>query len=86
MATVQVTGEHQTHPPNGSSAIEHLTAQLRALETECATLRTALATSNLECDRWRAAYYDEARAAREFEDLDIETLKAMTAGPVEMIE
>ena len=59
---------------------------LQELQNECNRLREALAKAEAERDWYRKAIYENARAAREFEDVDIPSLEKMSAGPVEMIE
>jgi predicted nucleic acid-binding Zn-ribbon protein len=86
MATIHETGQTQTHQANGSAEIDRLTALVRELQDECTRLRQALAQSETERNRYLKSIYENARTAREFEDVDIPTLKAMSAGPVEMIE
>jgi hypothetical protein len=45
-----------------------------------------LARSEDERIRYRQAFLDLARAAREFEDLEVAALEKMSAGPVELLE
>jgi hypothetical protein len=70
---------------NGISETVQLQAQITKLEAECRRLKQALAAAELERDRYRCAFLDQARAAREFEDLDVPTLERMSAGPVEKL-
>ncbi len=86
MATVHETGQTQTHQANGSPGTERLGALVRELQEECNRLRQALAQMEKERNAYLKAIYEDARAAREFEDVDIPSLDAMSAGPVEMIE
>jgi predicted RNase H-like nuclease (RuvC/YqgF family) len=86
MGTIHETGQSQTHQANGSAEIERLTALNRELQDECTRLCQALAQMEAERNRYLKAIHENARMAREFEDVDIPSLKAMSAGPVEMIE
>jgi hypothetical protein len=74
------------HAINGAADIEGLHAQIRDLQKECSRLNQALASSEDERNRYRQAFLDQARASREFEDLDVAALENMSAGPVEMLE
>jgi hypothetical protein len=86
MATVNETGQSPGHLANGSAEIERLETRVRDLQEECTRLRQELAKTEIERNRYHQAFLGQAGAAREFEDLDIPTLEAMSAGPVEMIE
>jgi len=86
MAIVNQTDPHPTRTANGSSEIERLGSLVSDLQQENTRLRQSLLKVESERDRYREAFLDHARAAREFEDLDIPTLESMSAGPVEMIE
>ena len=59
---------------------------IRELQEECNQLRQALADVKLERDCYRQMLLEELRSRGEFEDLDITTLEAMSAGPVELLE
>ena len=85
MATTKETDQVPNALANGSAEIERLVTLVRELQEECIRMRQTLAKTEMERDRYRQAYLDQARAARAFEDLDIPTLKAISAGPVEMI-
>jgi hypothetical protein len=49
-------------------------------------LRAALAECEIQRDAYRGALVQELRASREFEKLDIPTLEAISAGPVELVQ
>ncbi len=68
-----------------AAVIERLGILVDDLQCECARLRIALDESQRERDRYRQAFYDRLRAAREFEDLDIQKLREISAGPVELL-
>jgi predicted nuclease with TOPRIM domain len=86
MSTTKETQELPNALANGSAEIERLQTRVRELQEESTRMRQTLAKTEMERDRYRQAYLDQARAARAFEDLDIPTLEAISAGPVEMIE
>jgi hypothetical protein len=86
MTTVPGPSQTQGHQSNGSAESERLATLVRELQDECERLRQALAKVETERDWYRKAISENARAAREFEDVDIPTLEAISAGPVEMIE
>ena len=86
MTIANDTIQSPSHLTNGSTEIERLNAFICELQEECKSLRQALTKTEIERDRYHQAFVEEARAAREFEDLDISTLETMSAGPVEMIE
>jgi hypothetical protein len=69
------TGSHVT---NGE-------AEIQRLEAECGKLREALAKAESERDAYRHLFLKEARERREFEDLDLPALQAMSAGPIEKL-
>ena len=70
---------------NGHAEIERLNQLVRTLQDECERLRNALEVAEAERKLFRTAFYDNLRAAREFEDVDIPSLERISAGPVEMI-
>jgi hypothetical protein len=84
MATTHETGH--THSELNGAEADRLAIRVQELENECARLRRALAQTEKERNSYLKAIYENARAAREFEDVDIPTLEAMSAGPVEMID
>ena len=86
MATTKETDQVPNALTNGSAEIERLATLVRELQEERMRMRQTLAKTEMERDRYRQAYLDQARAARAFEDLDIPTLEAISAGPVEVIE
>jgi hypothetical protein len=86
MAITNETSQGPANLANGSAEIQRLETIIREQQEECNTLRQALAKSEIERNRYRQLFIDELRTAREFENLDIPTLEAMSAGPVEMIE
>jgi hypothetical protein len=77
----EVNGSPQL--PADRSEIERLEANIRQLQQERDQLLQALAEMELQRDQYRCLFLQQARAAREFEDLDLPTLQAMSAGPVE---
>jgi outer membrane murein-binding lipoprotein Lpp len=85
MPSIHVTGQSHTQQANGSAEVERLAAAVRELQNECNRLRLALTAAAAERDSYRQSLYETARAAREFEDVDIPSLEAISAGPVEMI-
>jgi molecular chaperone GrpE (heat shock protein) len=86
MANTYETRSTEAHESNGNTEGERLTARVQELETECTKLQQALAQAQAECNLYRQTMYAYARAAREFENADMATLHATSAGPVEMIE
>jgi hypothetical protein len=86
MANDQETKQAQLEPSNGNPAMDALIARLERLQEECDRLRQALAKSEEERKLYRKALYEQGRAAREFEDVDIASLEAMSAGPVGILE
>ena len=79
-------GDKMTETPaNGWTEVEELHKRVRALEDECNRLKQALAVSEAERKRYRQAFLDQARAAREFVDVDVDSLDAKSAGPVELL-
>jgi predicted nucleic acid-binding Zn-ribbon protein len=86
MANTHEIGQTQSQGANGSAEIARLSTRVQELQDECEKLRQALAKLQAERDRYLKALYAGARATREFEDVDIASLQAMTSGPVEMIE
>ena len=86
MATTKETDQVPNALANGSAEIKGLQTLVRELQEECIRMRQTLAKTETERDRYGQAYLEQARAVRAFEDLDIPTLKAISAGPVEMIE
>jgi len=66
--------------------IERMAALLRKQRDECATLRQALAKAEEERGFYLKAVYELMRGTFHFEDVDIESLKAVSAGPAEYIE
>jgi len=83
MASVPEAAASQAE--NGNPETRRLASLVQVLQAECAQLRQTLAQAEAERDRLRLAIYVQARAAREFEDLDIPSLEAMSAGPVELL-
>ena len=69
---------------NGSSDTERLESLVRELQEECSRLRQALAAAEKARDCYRQLFVDSLPP--EWKDLDIPTLEARSAGPVEMIE
>ena len=86
MPIVEKTIDAPTHAANSSAGTDALQNLVRELEAECNRLKQALAASEAERKRYHQAFLDQARAAREFEDRDVDALKAMSAGQVELIE
>jgi hypothetical protein len=86
MAIVENSRSSGQPTTNGAADIEELHSQIRELQEECSKLKLALARSEDERIRYRQAFLDQARTAREFADLDIASLEKMSAGPVEMLE
>jgi hypothetical protein len=86
MAIVENSRSSVQPTTNGAADIEGLHSQIRELQEECSKLKQALASSEDERIRYRQAFLDQARAAREFEDVDIVSLEKMSAGPVELLE
>jgi hypothetical protein len=80
------TNAGQSHQSNGGTEYERLATLVRELQDECNRLRQALAKMETERDLYRKAMFENARTAREFQDVDIATLEAMSAGPVDRIE
>ena len=77
----------ETNPSaNGTAETERLQAQIRELESECVRLKQALVKAEAERNDYRHLFLEEARARREFEDLDVATLERMSAGPVELLK
>jgi hypothetical protein len=76
----------QVESANPNAETERLAALVQELQEECDKLRQALAQAQSERDGYRKAIYEHARAAREFVDVDIDSLKAVSAGPVETID
>ena len=75
----------EPHESNGDAQVQRLEALVCDLKAECAKLREALAKAESEREAYRHLFLDEARQRREFEDLDLPTLQAMSAGPVEKL-
>ncbi len=71
--------------PKSAVDVERLECLVDELQAECARLRAALEESQRDRDRFRYAFYDRLREAREFEDFDIPKLQAKSAGPVESL-
>lgn len=85
MANAPERSPSQPHAVNGNAEVERLTTLVQQLQDECVRLRQALEDAEAERQLYRQAYYDRLRAEREFEDVDIASLKAMSAGPVEKL-
>ena len=85
MSGTHEIAQPQAHLNNGQAEIERLHDLLRNANEECQSLRQALADTKAERDGYRELFLEQARAAREFEDLDIDTLKALSAGPLKPI-
>jgi hypothetical protein len=83
-------GRAKTQQPSSDVENAQLSVAIEELRTECDGLRKALARAEEERDLYLKAVYEYEReralASREFEDIDIDALKAMSAGPVETIE
>jgi hypothetical protein len=79
----------EAHDLNGSAEIERLTTQVGQLRAECARLAQALKEAAVEGDLARKTLSKVLaqieREKREFEDVDIASLEAISAGPVEML-
>lgn len=86
MANASELGQPQTQGVNGNTEVERLATLVQQLQDECAKLRQALAKTEAERHLYRQAFYANARATREFQDVDIPSLEAISAGPVEMME
>jgi hypothetical protein len=86
MANVREIGEAESKGSDGNAETARLATVVQELQAECAKLRQALAKTEAERNLYLKAIYANARATREFEDVDIASLEAMSAGPVEMIE
>ena len=72
--------------PAQNAETERLRMLVQSLQDECARLRQDLAKTEAERDQYLKGLYENARKIREFEDVDIPSLEAMSGGPVEMIE
>lgn len=86
MATTNEASQAQVDSANDRTDTERLEATVRELQQECNRLRQALINAEKERTAYRHLFLEQARAAREFEDLDIPTLEAMSAGPVEEMD
>jgi hypothetical protein len=86
MAVVNESGPSLAPAANGNADVQHLEAVVRELQEECRRLREALGKADREREAYKQLFLEEARNSREFENLDIPTLEAMSAGPVEMLE
>lgn len=84
MANVDEVRQFQSLDQNAE--IEQLAALVQELREECETLRRALAQTESERDGYRKAIHEHARKAREFEDVDVNSLNALSAGPVETMD
>jgi predicted RNase H-like nuclease (RuvC/YqgF family) len=82
MASAVEPNPSQPQAVDGNAEVERLTTLVQQLQDECVQLRQALAEAEAERQLFRQAYYDKLRAEREFEDVDIASLTAMSAGPV----
>ena len=71
---------------NGNEEIERLRTLVNELQEEACQLRAALTKAEFEREQYHHLFLAEASKLREFEDLDIPTLEAMSSRPVEMIE
>lgn len=78
-------GQSHLQETNGVAEIERLQTRICDLEDECLRLKHALAAAETERAFYKQAFLDQARTAREFEDLDVAMLERMSAGPVEML-
>jgi len=85
MANTSERTPSQPHAVNRNAEVERLTTLVQQLQDECVQLRQALAEAETERQLFRQAYYDRLRSEREFEDVDIASLTAMSAGPVERL-
>lgn len=85
MANTSERTPSQPHAVNGNAEVERLSALVQQLQAECARLRQALEESEAERELFRQGYYEKLRAEREFVDVDIASLTAMSAGPVEKL-
>jgi hypothetical protein len=74
-------------PPatNGDAEVQRLESLVCDLQAECGGLREALAKAESEREAYRHLFLDEARQRREFEDMDLAAIEAMSAGPVEKL-
>ena len=85
MPTINAANQATTTSAIDELNLGRLEARIRELQDECNGVRQALTKSEAERDRYRQAFLDQLRELREFENLDIPTLEAMSAGPVEPI-
>lgn len=70
---------------NGNDELARLAAFVREQQAVIAHMSKALAKAEQEREWYRKAICEYEREKREFEDVDIATLEAMSAGPVEPI-
>jgi len=84
MATVQ-NNPTNSHSSNNSGELQRLSALVQELRAEVERLSKALAKAEQEREWYRKAIYEHEREKREFENVDIASLEAMSAGPVELI-
>jgi hypothetical protein len=83
-----MANSHELAQPRSEGLSEHaeverLSNLVKSLQEECEKLRQAL--QKMEAER-NQALCANARAAREFVNVDIPSLAAISGGPVEMIE
>ena len=72
-----------THPSPGE--VERLTRLVQDLQDQCASLRKDLAEVTEERNLYRQDIYERMRQNCELEMLSLEELKAISAGPVELL-
>ncbi|MCI0739065.1 MAG: hypothetical protein L0Y72_08475 [Gemmataceae bacterium] len=86
MANPQENGQAKIEEASTKAENALLAAQVQQLQSECDQLRRALAKCEEERNLYLKAVYEHHRANREFEDVDIPSLEAISAGPVELID
>jgi hypothetical protein len=88
MTDIHEPGQTSQHQFNGISETERLELLVKQLQTECESLRQALARSEMERNLYLKAVYahERERALLEFPDVDFDELKKASAGPVELLE
>lgn len=84
MTTVE-NNQANSHSSNNSNEVQRLSALVHELQTQVDRLSKALEKAEQEREWYRKAICEYEREKREFENVDIASLEAMSAGPVEPI-